>query len=230
MTTPAAFGIGSIVRRLPLPAAMLALCIGAAAPAEAQNRAVAVLNGAAERYEAVETLCADFHQVLEVPLLRTTRIGTGRVCQGRPNLFGMRFDDPEGDLIVVDGDFAWVYFPSSDDRTAIRTTADRAAGGQDFHREFLVDPEVRYEVSYAGAEEVEGHATHRIRMTPVLPSSYRSALVWIDQGEPVLRRVRLEEENGNIRTITLEDVGFGEAPGDGWFTFTPPDGVLVMQR
>lgn len=196
----------------------------------AQNRGVAILNSAAERYEAVETLCARFEQVLEVPLLRTTRVGTGRVCQGRPNLFGMRFDDPDGDLIVVDGDFAWVYFPSSDARTALKTTADRAAGGRDFHREFLVDPELRYDVTYAGEAEVEGRQTYSIRMTPVLPSSYRSALVWIDQGEPVLRRVRLEEENGNIRTITLSDVGFGEAPGEGWFSFTPPEGVLVMQR
>jgi outer membrane lipoprotein-sorting protein len=216
--------------RARLAAALVAALASTSVPASAQNRAVDVLQGAADRYEAVETLCARFVQLLEVPLLRTTRTGTGRVCQGRPNLFGMRFDEPAGDLIVVDGDFAWVYFPSSDPRTALRTTADRAAGGRDFHREFLVDPELRYEVAYGGTDEVEGRATHRIRMTPVLPSSYRSALVWIDQGEPVLRRVRLEEENGNVRTITLFDVGFGEAPGEGWFTFTPPDGVLVMER
>ncbi len=212
---------------------LLLVTLGAAAlpgVATAQNRAVRILHDAADRYASVETLCADFRQQLEIPLLRTERTGAGRVCQGRPNLFGMRFDDPEGDLVVVDGAYAWAYFPSSDPRTALRTSADRAAGGRDFHREFLVDPELRYDVADAGTDEVEGRATYRIRMTPVLPSSYRSALVWIDQGEPVLRRVRLEEENGNVRTITLSDVRFGEDPGDTWFSFTPPEGVLVMQR
>ena len=67
-------------------------------------------------------------------------------------------------------------------------------------------------------------------MNPVLPSSYRTALVWIDDGTPVLRQVRLEEENGNIRTITLSGVTLGADPGEGWFTFTPPAGVLVMER
>ena len=54
--------------------------------------------------------------------------------------------------------------------------------------------------------------------------------MWIDDGAPVLRRLRLEEENGNVRTIMLEDVAFGAVPEEGWFTFVPPDGVLVMER
>ena len=200
------------------------------APGEAQNRGLDGRHGAADRYASVETICASFAQHLAVPLLGTERTGRGRLCQGDPNLFAMRFEEPAGDLIVVDGEHAWVYFPSSDDRTVLRTSADRAAGGRDFHREFLVDPELRYDVSYSGTEEIAGRTTHRIRLTPVLPSSYRTALVWIDQGTPVLRQVRLEEENGNVRTITLSDVTFGADAGPGWFSFTPPAGVLVMER
>ncbi|KPJ79888.1 MAG: hypothetical protein AMS19_10200 [Gemmatimonas sp. SG8_23] len=222
-------------RRARRPAAGLGILLLAALGlqpegTEAQNRGLDVLHGAADRYESVETLCAAFTQHLLVPLLGTERTGTGRLCQGRPNLFGMRFDDPAGDLIVVDGEHAWVYFPSNDAKTALRTTADRSAGGRDFHREFLVDPETKYEVEYQGTEELEGRLTHRIRMVPRLASSYRSATVWIDDGAPVLRRLRLEEENGNVRTIMLEDVVFGAVPEQGWFSFVPPDGVLVMER
>jgi outer membrane lipoprotein-sorting protein len=214
----------------------ISACIGAVAvwlwPAAAlgQNPGLDVLHRAADRYESVETLCADFTQHLLVPLLGTERNGSGRLCQGRPNLFGMRFDDPPGDLIVVDGEHAWVYFPSNDPKTALRTSADRSAGGRDFHREFLVDPETKYEVDYEGVESLDGRRAHRIRMRPKLPSSYRSATLWIDEEAPVLRRLRLEEENGNVRTITLANVGFGEVPEVGWFTFTPPPGVLVMER
>lgn len=203
---------------------------GSAHPAAAQNRGLEILHGASDRYAAVQTLCAHFSQELLVPLLGATRTGTGRLCQGRPNLFAMRFDDPAGDLIVVDGEYTWVYFPSNDAKTVLRTSADRAAGGRDFHREFLEDPEARYDVTYEDAEVVDGRSTHRLRMIPRERSSYRSAVVWIDQGAPVLRRLRLEEENGNIRTVTLSDVGFDEAPGEGWFSFTPPAGALVMVR
>lgn len=209
---------------------LLGLFAAGVSDASGQDRGLEILHGAADRYSSVETLCADFTQHLEVPLLRTERTGTGRMCQAAPNLFAMRFDDPEGDLIVVDGESAWVYFPSNDAKTVLRTSADRSAGGRDFHREFLEDPETKYDVTYEGAEEIEGWTVWRLRMVPKRPMSYRAATVWIDQGTPVLRRLRLEEANDNVRTVTLDNVGFGEDPGSGWFSFTPPDGALVVER
>jgi outer membrane lipoprotein-sorting protein len=198
--------------------------------AQGQDRGLTVLEGAADRYAGVETLCADFTQLLQVPLLGSERTGRGRVCQGRPNLFGMRFTEPAGDLIVVDGNFAWVYFPSNDEKTVLKTSADRSAGGRDFHREFLVDPAVKYEVVYETSEVVAGHPTHRLRLKPRQSASYRSAVLWIDDGTPVLRQIRLEEENGNVRTITLENVGFNATPAADFFRFTPPAGALVITR
>ncbi|MDH3272886.1 MAG: outer membrane lipoprotein carrier protein LolA [Gemmatimonadota bacterium] len=212
-----------------LGGAVVALLLLHAVPSAAQDRGLSVIERAGDRYASVETVCADFTQRLEVPLLGSERTGTGRLCTGRPNLFAMRFADPAGDLIVVDGDFAWVYFPSNDAKTVLKTTAERSAGGRDFHREFLVDPSSKYDVAYEAEEMLDGRATHRIRMRPKGPASYRAAVLWIDDGAPVLRRLRLEEENGNVRTITLADVVFGADVGIEWFTFTPPEGALVME-
>ena len=213
-----------------LASAVLIVVGGLPGQVAAQDRGLDILHTAAERYAAVETLCADFTHLLSVPLLGRERTGTGRLCQGRPNLFAMRFSDPAGDLIVVDGDFAWIYFPSNDAKTVLKTSADRSAGGRDFHREFLEDPESKYDVEYEGPDVIEEHETHRLRMRPKGPVTYRSAVVWIDVGDPVLRQLRLEEENGNVRTIVLANVGFDVAPGVGWFSFTPPEGALVMVR
>lgn len=210
-----------------LTLATLAWC---ASGLKAQEQALDVLREAEARYGAVETLCAGFTQQLEVPLLGSERTGTGRLCQGRPNLFAMRFDDPAGDAIVVDGESTWVYFPSNDAKTVLKTSVERSAGGRDFHREFLEQPQDKYDVTYEAMETVDGRATHRLRMIPKVRSSYRAAVVWIDDGAPVLRRLRLEEENGNVRTITLREVSFGADPGQGWFTFTVPDGALVVER
>lgn len=196
----------------------------------AQDEGLKILNETAVRYSAVEAICADFTQHVQVPLLGSERTGTGRLCQAAPNLFAMRFDYPAGDLVVVDGTFAWVYFPSNDEKTVLKTSADRSAGGRDFHREFLEDPNAKYEVTYESAEELEKWSTHRLRMVPKHRMSYRSATVWIDQGTPVLRRIRMEEANGNVRTITLENIGFDINPGADYFAFTPPPGALVMVR
>jgi len=194
----------------------------------AQDRGLAVLDRAAARYSGVGALCADFVQRLEVPLLDSEHTGSGRLCQAPPNLFAMRFDDPAGDAIVVDGESAWIYYPSTDPRQVLRTSAERIAGGLDFHREFLEDPETKYDVTYEAADAVGGVPTHRLRLVPKGPAGYRAVVVWIDRGEPVLRRVRIEEENGSVKTITLSNVEFDATPGDDWFIFTPPEGALVI--
>lgn len=207
---------------------VLVLATATAAVAQ-EDRGLAIIDAAGDRYAAVETVCADFTQQLSVPLLGRERTGTGRLCTGRPNLFAMRFDDPAGDVIVVDGDHAWVYFPSNDEKTVMKAPAANSAGGRDFHREFLVDTETKYHVNYEQIEEVAGRRTHRLRLRPMRPASYRTAVLWIDEGRPVLRRLRLEEENGNVRTLTLDNVTFGADVGSDYFTFTVPAGALVVE-
>ena len=211
--------------------ALLVLGVGFAMSAPtlvAQTPAHAVIAGAAERYSGVETLCADFVQRLEVPLLGDETTGAGRLCQRRPNLFAMRFTDPAGDAVVADGDAVWVYFPSANPGNVIKASPDRAAGGHDFHREFLEETELRYDIDYQGLDRVDGHSTHRIRLVPMGPATYRAAIVWIDEGDPLLRRVRIEEENGTVRTVTLSDHALDGDPGEDWFTFTPPPGTQVI--
>lgn len=209
-------------------AALSTFVVGFPIGAAAQDQGVAVLDRAAARYAGVETLCANFVQRLEIPLLGEETTGAGRLCQTRPNLFSMRFRDPEGDAIVADGEWVWVYRPSNDARQVLRFSPDRTAGGRDFHREFLEDTATKYDVAYEAPDQVGEAETHRLRLTPKGPAPYRAAVIWIDRGAPVLRQVRIEEENGNVRTITLSDVEFDAIPGPEWFTFTLPENALVI--
>jgi outer membrane lipoprotein carrier protein len=211
-------------------ACVLALLLAALArvPAAAQDRGLEILQQASRRYAPVAALCADFVQHLRVPLLGDETTSRGRLCQQRPDLFAMHFTDPAGDLIVVDGEFMWYYMPSTDARQVFRFPVARGTGGLDFHREFLQDPETKYDVTYEAADEVAGTATHRLRLRPRQATSYRMAVLWIEQGTSVLRVIRLEEENGNERTINLRNVDFGAEPPEGFFAFTPPPGVLVV--
>jgi DNA segregation ATPase FtsK/SpoIIIE, S-DNA-T family len=65
----------------------------------------AILRATARRYEGVRSLQAEFEQQMRNPLLgRTTSSGT--LYQRQPDRFLMRFSDPEGDVIVSDGEFS----------------------------------------------------------------------------------------------------------------------------
>jgi len=192
---------------------------------------LALVEATAAHYARVTRFCADFTQTLVVPLLGEERTGTGQMCQSRPNKFAMRFSDPEGDLVVVDGEWVWLYYPSLDANQVIRLAMTGGAGAYDFHKEFLEDPATKYDVAYEALEEVAGRQTHRLRLLPLARASYQSAVIWIDEQEPVLRQVRIVDENGTVRTITLERVDLDPVDvGDDWFTFTPPPGAQVISR
>lgn len=193
-----------------------------------EARALSILEGAAARYAGLATLCADFTQHLSVPLLGQERTGRGRLCQERPANFAMRFTDPAGDAVVVDGTWVWVYYPSMDREQVFRFPMAQAPGGFDLHREFLDRPAEKYQATYEASERVGGRETHRIRLRPRAATTYQAAVVWIDAVEPLLRQVRVEEENGSVRTVTLTRVQPGVKPPEGWFRFTPPPGARVM--
>ncbi|HEX9886253.1 MAG TPA: outer membrane lipoprotein carrier protein LolA [Longimicrobiales bacterium] len=147
-------------------------CLAAQAP-----DAYGPLEAAEARYAAVEALCADFHQSLSVPLLGEEREGAGRLCQERPNLFSMRFGDPEGDAIVVDGDFAWLYTPSQNPGQVLRTAAGNIGSGLDFHGEFLENPREKYRAALEATEMVAGRDCHRILLEPRNPASYEATIM-----------------------------------------------------
>ena len=210
--------------------ALLAVLGGVQAASAQDNgdgRGMVLLEEAAARYGRASSLCADFVQGLVVPLLEQERTARGRLCQARPNLFAMRFTDPAGDVVVIDGTTFWYYLPSNDPKQAFRAPAERA-GGQDFHREFLENPRSKYTVTHEGEEQVGGATTHRLRLIPRARASYRAAVLWLEEGTSLLRQIRVEEENGNRRTITLTGIQFDVTPPAGFFAFTPPAGVTTL--
>ena len=193
--------------------------------------ALAVLERASARYRAAASLCADFTQRLEVPLLSSDRTGAGRLCWARPNRFAMRFSDPAGDLVVADGDWIWLHYPSLDDKQVLRIRLTESSTGYDLHRTFLEHAAGKHEIAYEATENLGGRATHRLRLVPLRPASYVAAVLWIDAASPpALRRVRVEEEGGTVRTVTLSRIEVEPAGlDDAWFGFKPPPGAQVIE-
>lgn len=205
-----------------------ALFVGwAPASGQAAPDAHTVMEAASARYGAVPSLCADFVQTLSVPLLGEERSGRGRLCQAQPNRFAMRFTEPAGDAVVVDGTSVWIYYPSMDPKQVLRFPMAQSPGGFDFHREFLEDFAAKYDLTLEGTEYVTGGSAYRIRLIPKKAASFLAAVVWVEEGG-ILRQVRVEEENGSVRTVTLDHVEMGAQPPRGWFTFTPPPGAQVI--
>jgi outer membrane lipoprotein-sorting protein len=210
---------------------VLSGCIPPLIPLQAQDaRALAIMEEAGARYRTIDTFCASFDQTLEVPLLGETHNSSGELCQARPDLFAMRWSDPEGDMVVADGEYFWVYYPSADPGQVLQFSMAVRPGGLDFHREFLEAPAEKYRLSYEGTESLDGHATDVISARPLEPAGFREARLWLDRDRSLIRRIRIGMENGSIRTLTLGAIDLDPPPDPDRFKFTPPPGAQVIRR
>lgn len=187
-----------------------------------------ILRATARRYEDVRSLQAGFEQELVNPLLGRTIHSTGTLYQRQPDRFLMRFSKPEGDVIVSDGEYFWLYYPSVDAKQVIRTR--RGAQGLDLRSQFVGDPVRRFAADYHGREAVGGRDAHVLTLTPREPLGYQRLKVWIDARDHLVRRFELTEENGNVRRFRLQDLRVNPSLPDRLFEFEPPPGTHVVNR
>ena len=197
------------------------------------GQAYQVLYAASERYYGVENLCAHFEQESEQTLLRQKRSGEGTLCLQQPDLFSMRFSDPEGDLVVMDGEFAWIFYPSQDDVQVIRFPAGRAGSGFNFYENFLEDPRGRFEAVHEGREPMGDGLSHKIALKPretdgVQSADFRTAVVWFDVESYLITALEIHNTNELIRRVWLTDIRVDGEISDEVFRFVPPEGTQVF--
>jgi outer membrane lipoprotein carrier protein len=206
----------------------------APAPAAPQTDAqvrdgAAVLRRAAAAYENVRSLSADFVLNFENPLLRQRLTSRGTIYQRQPDRIALRFSDPEGDLIIGDGQYFWVYYPSNNPQQVIRAPA--AAAGEsavNLQAQFIGDPVARFDHTLEGTESVAGRSAHVLMLVPRQRVEYRSLKVWIDERDSLARRFEITEHNGSIRRFDLSNLQVNPSIPDAVFRFTPPQGANIV--
>ncbi|HSU16997.1 outer membrane lipoprotein chaperone LolA [Longimicrobium sp.] len=190
----------------------------------------AILARVEQTAAGVRTLEADFVQNLHVPLLGSDRQSTGKLYQRKPDRFLMRFTDPAGDVMVADGRYFWIYYPSSDRTQVIRTSI--AEGGQsvDLQQQFLSNPNQRFVATLAGDESVAGRSSYVLTLVPRGASAYKILKIWVDKEDYLVRRFEMTEENNSVRTVEMRNLRTNHALPDNLFTFTPPAGAQVFDQ
>ncbi len=207
---------------------VMALLGGVGEPA--QDDAERILERAAKAYQAATTLRSEFVQKIEIRALEREKEGRGVVYQKKPRYFLMKFEEPKGDIVVADGSYFWMYYPSAQPDQVIRTAMDQTTEGATLGGQFLVNPSERYVATYVERNAVGDRAAHLVALVPKFEAPYTLVRVWIDAEDYLVRKFEIYEENETIRTITLRNVEAGVPIPDDMFRFSPPAGVEVFTR
>ena len=172
---------------------------------------------------------AEFAQWQDNPLLGKRTSSRGTVMQRQPDRFLLRFSQPAGDVIVGDGEYFWVYYPSVDAKQVLRTRA-AGAGGLDLKAQFIGDPTRRFQFTDHGVEDVNGRPARAITLVPREAAGYKTLKVWIDERDHLVRRFELTNENDVVQHFDLSNLEINPQLSNDLFRFTPPANAQVIER
>lgn len=191
------------------------------------------LDRANEAYQVVQTLSADFVQVITNPLVGEPDTTRGRLYQMRPNYFAMRFTAPQGDRIVADGRYLWLYTPSTTPGQVIRTPIPVfGTTSPNLMSQFVERARERYTARYVRADTLpSGGVADVIALDPKDPTlPYRGAVLWIAREDAVVRRMDIAELSGQQRTLILRGLQLNSEVPPAEFKFSVPRGVHVVAQ
>lgn len=209
---------------------LLAAATILSAPAIAQE-AGPVMERAARTYRGLSALQADFDQVVANEMVGTFE-SRGTLAQAGASRLSMRFSDPPGEAIIIDGTSIWIYAPSTTPGQVIRTPIAKAQGyGVNLLAWLLDRPAERYHATYLRGDRIGNTPVDVVRLTPKekdLPFS--QATLWLAQSDALPRRLEVIEKSGNRRTLTLSKLRPNARLPSGTFSFTPPRGVRIIDQ
>ena len=202
-----------------------------ATPAAAQD-AGAIIGRASRVYRSLSSLKADFVQVIDNPMIDSAE-SRGTLVQSGEAKLAMRFTDPPGEAVVIDGEHVWVYTPSTVPDQVLRLSLP--SGGPVYGYNILAwlldRPAERYEATYLRQDNVGGRGVDVVELVPAVPDlPFESAVVWIDRGDALPRRLEILEPSGATRTLTLSKVRTNERISEATFRFEVPKGVRVVDQ
>ena len=215
------------------PLAGLVLILGLAAPLAAQTRdAGAIVGRSSQVYRSLSSLTADFVQVIDNPMIDSAE-SRGTLVQAGPSKLAMRFSEPPGEAVVIDGQHVWVYTPSTVPDQVLRLKAPSGGPVYGFNllAWFLDRPAERYEAKYLREDKVGGRAVDVIELTPAVPDlPFERAVLWLDRQDGLPRRLEITEKSGALRTLALSDLRVNRRVPESTFQFKVPPGARVVDQ
>jgi outer membrane lipoprotein carrier protein len=191
-----------------------------------------ILDRASAVYQTVTSLSADFTQVVANPMLGAPDTTRGRLYQLRPSRFAMRFTDPQGDRIVADGRFLWLYTPSTTPGQVLRSRIpEYGSTGPNLIGQFVEHPRDRYTARYVRVDSLADGVADVVTLVPKADDQpYSEATISVSRDDGLVRRLEITEASGQRRTVILRQIHVNAGVPGRELTFAPPAGVRVVDQ
>ncbi len=183
--------------------------------------------GIQEKYQSIQSLKTDFVQKLTNASSGETEKRYGRIYFRKPGHIRWEEERPGQELLIVDGEVAWDYFPDEgivykhglEEKFESQTMLKFITGDVDLAGDFRIERQ--------GKEQ--GWA--KIKLIPKNPEpSLVLAYIWVEEDSFLLRQILLVDFFGNGNQLAFSNLELNVALDDNLFDFTPPEDVIVREN
>lgn len=129
-----------------------------------------------------------------------------------------------GQVIITDGKTSWSYSPR---RKQVVIDNYKDDGNSFSPNKFLFNYPENFYSDLDGEEVVGGVECYIIKLTPRSRGNVKSAKLWVDKSEDLIRKINIVT-NESSNTYSLKDISLDTGLSSSKFSFTPPEGVEVI--
>jgi len=176
------------------------------------------------RLDALEGLKTEYLQILTNAATREKQERTGSIYFQKPLQVRWEADYPEKEILVIDGDKVWNYFP--EEETVYEYEVEEVLTSRAMIN--FISGQARLKDDFRVEEKGREEGLHKLKLIPVNPEpDLVRAYLWADD-EGLLHRILLVDFFGNNNELRLESIETDPDLDPEKFTFTT-EGVEVQK-
>ncbi|EFI34941.1 outer membrane lipoprotein carrier protein LolA [Desulfonatronospira thiodismutans ASO3-1] len=203
------------MKRIIILSLTLILCFALPATASDQE----VVDRVQDRLDALEGLKADYVQILTNAATKETQERTGSIYFKKPLQVRWEADAPHQELLVIDQDKVWNYFP--DDEVAYEYEVEEVLTSRAMIN--FISGQAKLTEDFQVEEQGMEDGLHKLKLVPASPEpDLVLAYLWSDD-QGLLHRILLVDFFGNGNELRLESMETDPELDREKFEFSPED-------
>lgn len=175
-----------------------------------------------DRYDELSGLRAAFTQVTASEFA-----GDSSQIDGRVLLAGNKYRvETPSQTVVTNGETTWIYSPANSQVVINDADADASTVTP---QTFLTASAEKYDVTATRTAQRNGDAHDVLSLSATTESArFSEATLWVQRTNRIVTRLRATDRNGSTLDLRLYEIDLGPDFADTPFTFSPPDGVEIV--
>lgn len=185
-----------------------------------------IIRNVKKKYEAIQSLKADFKQVYTWELVGETQTLEGTLYLKTGNRYRI---ETESQIIVTDGNIVWTYSKSTNQ--VIIDLLNKSEENP-LPKDLLFKYSEEYVPHLVGEEKIDSNKTYVLNLIPKDEEAFiKSMKIWVDASNWLTIKIEQVDINDNVNTYYVSDIEQNMELSNTLFTFQiPPDAEVVDLR